>query len=141
MKNALTHATKTITMTTANCRQFNTQKLIVEFDIDFGNINRGVRHYAGYRLGKNDFWRLMNTSYFFDMAGDEEILIIPSFWKTDNNDSLDERIKDAMRTNKLTCCTTFKRNDIGGYCYIVNYSFDNCKTFGFMSVDSLGREA
>jgi hypothetical protein len=111
---------------------------IYEFDIDFGNIDLGILHYHGYRTGKTGFWITMHNGYFQYQVTPSETLIPESYYSLENNTVLDERIKDTMRRNEINVCETFYANDYGGFTYIVNYSFDNYRTFGFIRMASSG---
>jgi hypothetical protein len=42
-----------------------------------------------------------------------------------------------MRRNRLTLCITNYPNDLIGKTYILNYSFDNYNTFGFITIDTM----
>ncbi|GHU83327.1 hypothetical protein FACS189468_8380 [Spirochaetia bacterium] len=124
---------------TAVFAQFYKQRPSAATEIDFSNNSFGVLYYQGFRPSEDDFWDAMATTFFYDMAGTEEILIIPSFIRLENNTALDERVRKFTRENRLTCCTTYYGNEYGGYSYTVNYSFDNYKTFGFMNIESMER--
>jgi tetratricopeptide (TPR) repeat protein len=99
--------------------QFYKENPVYEFDVDFGRDYGGILHYYGYRPSENEFWTVLADAYF---------------QHTENNTALDQRIKNSMRENKLTVCETSYANDYGGFNYIVNYSFDNYKTFGYVGI-------
>jgi hypothetical protein len=107
---------------------------------DFAKVNLrqlwGILKYSGYRPTEDDFWNVIHYSYFQDQIDFPEVLILTTFSLIENNTVLDERIKTFMRINELTCCETSFVNNDGGYSYIVNYSFDNYETFGYISIDS-----
>ncbi|GHU12373.1 hypothetical protein FACS1894161_0450 [Spirochaetia bacterium] len=70
-------------------------------------------------------------------AVSDYMLLIPSFSHSGNNTALDERVKTFMRRNNLIYCMTGYPNGAGVYTNIVNYSLDNYKIFGFMSINLL----
>ena len=109
---------------------------VYQFDVDF--VGRGVLHYRGYRPGREEFLTAVdiNGGYFQYQLDSPETLIPSSYRHLQNNPALDTRIRNFMRNNNLTCCETFYANDYGGFTYIVNYSFDNHKTFGYVAMDS-----
>jgi predicted small secreted protein len=97
--------------------QLYKEKPVYEFDVNFGTAYRGILHYYGYRPSENEFWTVLASAYFEH---------------TENNTALDQRIRNFMRENRLTVCETSYANDYGGFHCIVNYSFDNYKTFGYV---------
>jgi hypothetical protein len=110
-----------------------------EIDIDFFfGGGGGILHYYGYRPNKDEFLSVINRKFFEDTISPSETLLTQSYYSIDNNTALDERIKVFMRSNNLTFCFTFYLNEYGGFTYVVNYSFDNYKTFGFVSMDTYG---
>ena len=115
--------------------QFYTKKAVFEFDVDFGKP-LGVLHYYGYRPSEDELIQAVHTNYFPYQLGPSEILMPPSYGHIENNTALDSRIRDFMKKNKLTVCKTAYPNEYGGYTYVVNYSFNNYKTFGTIMMDS-----
>lgn len=128
-----------LTISTYVFSQFVLEPPVVEFDVDFGNDSFGVLRYYGYRVNEDDFWlEVVTGSVFYNLIHPSETLILPSFSIIENNTGLDEFIKTIMRRNNITVCLTLFFNDYGGFTYIINYSFDNYQTFGFVSMDSTG---
>jgi hypothetical protein len=109
---------------------------VCEFDVDFSNSMGIILHYFGFRPREKEFIEAVHTGFFPYFIDPDEILMPPSYRRIENNTALDERIKTLMRKNKITVCITGYPNDYDGFIYIVNYSFDNYKTFGFVSMDS-----
>jgi len=119
--------------------QFVTEPPVIEFDVDFGSNSFGVLRYLGYRVNHDDFWlEVVTGSIFHNLIDPSETLILPSFTVIEENNNLDEFIKSTMRRNNITVSITLFANAFSGFTYIVNYSFDNFKTFGFISMDSAG---
>ena len=119
--------------------QFVMEQPVIEFDVDFGSNSYGILHYYGYRPTEDEFWlEAVTVSIFQNLIDPSETLILPSFTLIDDNSSLDNYIKSTMRRNNIPVCITLFSNDYGGFTYIGNYSFDNFKTFGFISMDSTG---
>ena len=110
---------------------------IAEMQIDFGF---GPMLYLGFRPSREEFSLVLNGQYFKDVISPTEDLVPQSFYSIENNTILDERIKMFMRINNLTLAATLYRNEINGFTYIVNYIFDNFRTFGLISMDSTGYE-
>ena len=94
-------------------------------------------YYLGYRPSRDEFSSVINN-YFRDIITSSETLLPWSYNFIENNTVLDDRVKSFMRMNNLTVSTTFDLNEFGGFTYIVNYSFDNHRTFNFISMDSEG---
>jgi hypothetical protein len=109
---------------------------IFEFDVDFSHSLGQILHYKGYRISKNEFIKILNTNYFQDKVIPPEALILESYYVNENNNGLDNHIKNFMCDKKLTVCETCFPNEYGGFNYGVNYSFDNYKTFGFTAMKS-----
>jgi hypothetical protein len=119
--------------------QFVIEPPIVEFDVDFGDDSFGVLHYFGYRVSEDDFWEeIIIGSVFDNLIDPSETLILSSFTLLEDNIALDDYIKNTMIRNKITVYLTLFANYYGGFTYVVNYSFDNYETFGFISIDSIG---
>ena len=107
------------------------------------NINMGspfgVLLYYGYRLSWEEFSSsVLGIGYFDSILHPSENLYYNSFVHIEKNNYLESRVKSFMSSNKLTVCQTLYANEYGGFTYIVNYSFDNYRTFGFVSIDSYG---
>jgi len=118
--------------------QFIMEQPVIEFDIDFGSGSFGILRYYGYRPTEEEFWlEAVTGSIFHNLIDHSETLILPSFTVIEDNAALDDFIKTTMRRNNITVCITLFSNYYGGYTYIVNYSFDNFITFGFISMDSM----
>ena len=115
---------------------FYTRGPAYKFNIYFDDL--GVLNYYGYRPGRKEFLTAvaLNGGYFQYQLGTKETLIPQSYYHLQNNTELDNRIRNIMRSNNLTCCETVYANKYGGFTYLVNYSFDNYKTFGFVTMDS-----
>ena len=119
--------------------QFYTKLPDFRFDVDFGSESLGTLHYNGYRVNEEDFWmEIITGAYFQHQIDPPETLIPRSYSEMENNTALDEYVKATMQRNNITVCTTLYANDFGGFFYIINYSFDNYKTFGFISMASTG---
>ena len=128
-----------LTVSSVAFTQFVMESPVIEFDVDFGDDSFGVLRYYGYRVSEDDFWlEVVTGSVFHNLISPSETLIIPSFIIIEDNTVLDDYIKNTMRRNNITVCVTLYFNDYGGFTYIVNYSFDNYQTFGFLSMDSTG---
>jgi len=128
-----------LTISSMAFSQFVTEQPVIEFDVDFGSNSFGILRYYGYRPTEDEFWlEAVTGSIFQNLIDPSETLIFPSFTVIENNTALDDFIKTTMRRNNITVCITLFSNDYGGYSYIVNYSFDNFVTFGFLSIDSTG---
>jgi len=118
--------------------QFVMEPPVIEFDVDFGSDSFGILRYYGYRPTEDDFWlEVVTGSIFNNLIDPPESLILSSFTVMEDNTALDDFIKSTMRRNKITVCITYFSNKFDGYTYIINYSFDNYKTFGFVSMDSI----
>jgi hypothetical protein len=118
--------------------QFYKTQPVVVANIDLGEPF-GVLTYNGFQPSEDDFFTtIIFGHYFQDKLDPSENLILPSYSSITNNTELSELIKTFMRKNKLTFCETRYANDFGGFTYVINYSFDNYKTFGFISIDSHG---
>jgi len=113
---------------------------LFEIDINFGS-ELGILSYWGYRPSWEEFSLVINGTYFYDYLSSSESLLQDSYLIIENNINLDERVKTFMRLNNLTFAGTLIGNDIGGFTYIVNYSFDNFRTFGYISMDSYGYDS
>jgi len=117
--------------------QFVLEPPIIEFDVDFGSDSFGILRYYGYRPLELDFWiETASGSIFQNLIDSSETLILSSFSAIEDNIALDNFIKSTMRRNNIPVCITFLPNDFGGFTYIVNFSFDNFTTYGFISMDS-----
>jgi hypothetical protein len=122
--------------------QFYTEAPILNFDVDFGNDSFGILRYNCYRPTEKEFWTEIITGAYFQYQIDPPESLIPrSYTEIENNVNLDEYVKTTMKRNNITVCETFFANDFGGFTYVVNYSFDNYKTFGFISMSSTGYES
>jgi hypothetical protein len=114
--------------------------IISEIDIEFDTI----LHYKGYCLSYDEFLNagILEGKYFQEKINPPEYLIPQSYRALENNPKLDNRIKIFMCENKITVCETvfpcksFFADDYDGFTYVVNYSFDNYKTFGFIAMDT-----
>jgi hypothetical protein len=95
-----------------------------------------ILHYKGYRPSQEEFSGILSGKYFLDKVNPPEVLIQKSYYSLENNPDLDNRVKAFMFENNLTLCETFFPNLFGGFTYIVNYSFDDYKTFGLIAIDS-----
>jgi hypothetical protein len=118
-------------------------KIISETDIEFSaRVNPEYKffdeiiHYKGYRPNQEEFLEILSGEYFLDKVNPPEVLIQKSFRSLENNTILDNRVRAFMRDNDLTLCETFFPNVFGGFTYLVNYSFDDYKTFGLITMDS-----
>lgn len=128
-----------LTVLSMTFSQFITEPPVIEFDVDFGNNSYGVLRYYGYRPSEDDFWlEIITGSLFNNLISSKETLAPPSYTEIDDNKALDEFVKATMERNNLTVCITLFPNEIDGFTYVVNYSFNNYKTFGFISMDSIG---
>jgi len=128
-----------LTISSMAFSQFVMELPVIEFDVDFGNDSFGILRYYGYRPSEDEFWfEAVTGSIFQNLIDPSETLILPSFTVIEDNTALDDFIKSTMRRNNISVCITFFSNDYGGFTYIVNYSFDNFVTFGFLSMDSIG---
>ena len=117
--------------------QFYTEPPVIEFDVDFGSDSFGVLRYYGYRPSEVDFWlEVFTGGIFYFLMDPFETLMPPSYRQMENNTALDDFIKSTMRRNNINVCFTFYPNYFGGFTYIINYSFDNYATFGFITIDS-----
>ena len=110
---------------------------IAEIELDFGH-DIGILSYWGFRPSKEEFSLVLNSQYFRDSISPSETLLIQSYYSIENNTALDERVKTFMRLNNLTFSGTLIENVHGGFTYYVNYSFDNHRTFGLITMDSTG---
>lgn len=128
----------TCTVNTFVFAQFYKGQPVAVADIDLGEPF-GVLTYNGFQPSEDDFFAaIIFGRYFQDKLDSPETLIIPSYASIKSNTGLAERVKTFMRNNRLTFCETRYTNDFGGFTYVINYSFDNYKTFGFISIDSHG---
>jgi len=128
-----------LTVSTISFSQFITEQPVIEFDVDFGNNSFGILRYHGYRPTEDEFWfEAVTGSVFQNLTDPSETLILSSFTVIEDNSHLDEFIKTTMRRNNIPVCITLHPNNYGGFTYIVNFSFDNFTTFGFLSMDSIG---
>jgi hypothetical protein len=108
------------------------------------HIDGSILSYKGYRPTHDEFVKTggPNWTYFQNKVGSGEKLIKNSYDQTPNNTELDDRVKIFMRNNKLTVCetdyietvSTKEAGDLNYIRYVVNYSFDNYKTFGYVSM-------
>ena len=80
------------------------------------------------------YWNMIS---FHNLIDPSETLILPSYAIIEDNTALDEYIINTIRGNNITVCITLFSNIFSGFTYIVNYSFDNFKIFGFISMDSI----
>ncbi|GHU52938.1 hypothetical protein FACS189496_3780 [Bacilli bacterium] len=117
--------------------------LISEIDIEFSSridprfcFFEEILHYKGYRPNYDEFLEIVGWKYFQDKVKPPEVLLPQFYYAIKNNTELDNRVRTFMRDNKITLCETFSYNNYGGFTYIVNYSFDNYKTFGLITMDS-----
>jgi len=128
-----------LTISSMAFSQFVMEQPVIEFDVDFGSNSFGILRYYGYRPTEDEFWlEAVTGSIFQNMIDSSETLILPSFTVIEDNTALDDFIKSTMRRNNIPVSITLFSNDYGGFTYIVNYSFDNFVTFGFLSMDSIG---
>jgi hypothetical protein len=104
-------------------------KIISEIDIEFSS--RVDPEY--------EFFEVLSGKYFRDKVKQPEVLIYQSYLVVGYNPGLDNRVKAFMHDNKLTLCETFFPNDHSGFTYIINYSLDNYKTFGLISINSFSK--
>jgi hypothetical protein len=119
-------------------------EIILEFDIDFLDRNGLIIHYRGYNPTHDEFLAAGGpySKYFKSKIGTGEKLVATSYYSNPDNFELDERVKTTMRDNKLTVCEAFfpcklaSKMPFEAFNYVVNYSFDNYKTFGFITMSS-----
>ena len=114
-------------------RPFYIERPVASININFGYD----LYYLGFRPSREQFFQDIND-YFKNTIEPYETLLPQTYNSIENNIELDERVKNFMRSNNLTVCTTIDLNNYGGFIYIVNYSFDNYKSFGFISMDAHG---
>jgi hypothetical protein len=127
-----------LTVSSMAFSQFVLESPVIEFDVDFGKESFGILRYYGYRPTEDEFWlEVVTGSIFNNLIDPPESLMLPSFTVIEDNTALDDFVKTTMRRNNITVCITYFSNNFDGYTYIVNYSFDNYKTFGFVSMDSI----
>jgi len=128
-----------LTVSSLAFSQFVLEQPVIEFDVDFGNNSLGILRYYGFRVSEDEFWyEAVSSSIFYNLIDPSETLILPSFTLIEDNSSLDDYIKSTMRRYNINVCITLYSNIYDGFTYMVNYSFDNFKTFGFISMDSTG---
>jgi len=114
--------------------QFYKQQPDYEFEVDFNKIFGSTFYYKGYYVEDITAFNNVLDSYIKYVSELKKDYYIVNSYSLKDNTVLDERIKRFMRWGNVTVCTTSYEDRYGNIEYLLNYSFDNYQTFGFLSL-------